>query len=157
MKLLLADYPLSGIVGHYWIDSTRRMRIEQYHGKVGLVDLKHNLTAMASDPCWAPDFNGLVDFTTAELDLSSNDILRLALMYRQDRLRSSGWLVFVATNSTVFGIVRMLGYWSRNTDRMRIFKSRSEAEIWLERNRYHVPPTMDAGENVVDLGIRNVI
>jgi hypothetical protein len=34
----------------------------------------------------------------------------------------------------------MLGYWSRNTDRMRIFASRAEAERWLERNIDQVPP-----------------
>ena len=34
----------------------------------------------------------------------------------------------------------MLGYWSRNTRRLRIFQSRAEAEAWLEINVNQVPP-----------------
>ncbi len=140
MKLLTTDYPPEGTVGHYRIDSDRRMRIEEYQGKVGLMDLKALIAAMVSDPCWSPDFNGLVDFTDVELDLSANDVLRLALFLKSEENRSNGWLAFVADNSTVYGIVRMLGYWSRNTGRMRIFNNRAEAEIWLEHNIDQVPP-----------------
>ena len=140
MKLLTADYSSEGTVAHYRIDAERRMRIEEYRGKVGLVDLKSILSAMVSDPCWSPDFHGLVDFSEAELELTANEVLRLALMLRHERNRTSGWMVFVATNSTVFGVVRMLAYWSRNMDRMRIFKNRDEAEMWLEHHVDLVPP-----------------
>lgn len=140
MKLLTTDYPPEGTVGHYRIDSDRRMRIEEYQGRVGLMDLKALIAAMVSDPCWSPDFNGLVDFTDVELDLSANDVLRLALFLKSEENRSNGWLAFVADNSTVYGIVRMLGYWSRNTGRMRIFNNRAEAETWLEHNIDQVPP-----------------
>lgn len=140
MKLLTTDYPFQGTVGHYRIDTERRMRIEEYQGKVGLADLKAIVASMVSDPCWSPDFNGLIDFSAAELDLSANDVLRLALVLRNEENRSRGWLVFVANNSTVYGIVRMLGYWSRNTERLRIFENRAEAEVWLEHNIHQVPP-----------------
>ncbi len=140
MKFLTTDYPSEGTVGHYRIDSERRMRIEEYQGKVGLSDLKSIISAMASDPCWSPDFNGLIDFHEAELDLSANDILRLALVLKNADHRTRGWLAYVVPNSTVFGIVRMLGYWSRNTDRIRIFNARDEAESWLVRNRDQIPP-----------------
>lgn len=140
MKFLTTDYTSSCAVGNYRIDSDRRMRIEEYQGHVGLSDMKAIISAMASDPCWSPDFHGLVDFSDATLDLSSNDVLRLALVLRHEANRSNGWLAFVAPNSTTYGIVRMLGYWSRNSDRLRIFPSRNEAERWLERNIDHVPP-----------------
>lgn len=140
MKFLTTDYTSSGEVGHYRIDSDRRMRIEEYQGSVGLCDLKSIISAMTSDPCWSPDFHGLVDFSEANLELSSNDVLRLALVLRHEANRSNGWLAFVATNSTTYGIVRMLGYWSRTSDRLRIFPSRDEAERWLERNVDQVPP-----------------
>ncbi len=116
------------------------MRIEEYRGKTGLADLRSNIHSMASDPCWSPAFNGLIDLSGAELELSSNDVLRLALMMRQEDNRSTGWLAFVATDSATYGIVRMLGYWSRATDRLRIFQSRAEAEAWLERHGDHMPP-----------------
>jgi hypothetical protein len=140
MKFLTTDYTSSAAVGSYRIDSDRRMRIEEYQGKVGLSDLKSIIGSMASDPCWSPDYHGLVDFSHADLELSSNDVLRLALVLRQESYRSHGWLAYVATNCTTYGIVRMLGYWSRNTDRLRIFQSRAEAERWLERNIDQVPP-----------------
>ncbi len=140
MKFLTTDYSSPATVGRYRIDTERRLRIEEYRGKTGLSDLKANISSMASDPCWAPEFHGLVDLTEAELELSANDVLRLALVLKHEQYRSSGWLAFVAPNSTAYGMVRMLGYWSRNTERMRIFQKRSEAERWLERNIDQVPP-----------------
>jgi len=116
------------------------MRIEEYQGKVGLADLKSIVHSMASDPCWSAEFHGLIDFSGAELDLSANDILRLSLVLKHEANRTSGWLAYVAQNSTVFGIVRMLGYWSRSNDRIRIFGSREEAEAWLELNVDQIPP-----------------
>ncbi|MEO5715317.1 MAG: hypothetical protein ABIT37_17700 [Luteolibacter sp.] len=157
MKFLTTDYPSEGTVGHYRIDSDRRMRIEEYQGKVGLADLKSIIYSMASDPCWSPDFHGLIDFSDAELDLSANDILRLALVFKHEDLRTRGWLAYVANNSTVFGIVRMLGYWSRNNDRIRIFGTRDEAEAWLELNVDQVPPSCREFDLSEAAALRNVI
>ena len=140
MKFLTTDYPSPATVGQYRIDSERKLRIEEYRGKVGLSDLRSMISAMSTDPCWAPDHQGLGDFTGAELELSANDVLRLALMLRQEEHRSSGWMVFVVASPVAYGVVRMLGYWSRNTDRFRIFPSRDEAENWLRRNAEHTPP-----------------
>jgi hypothetical protein len=139
MKFLTADYSSPVNVGRYRIDPERGMRVEEYRGKVGLSDLRSVVSAMVSDPCWSPEHHGLVDLSEAELELSANDVLRLALMLRQEENRSHGWLVFAVPNSVAYGVVRMLGYWSRNTDRFRIFQSRSEAEAWLEKNRDQPP------------------
>lgn len=139
MKFSLTDYAYPASVGSYRIDTRRGIRIEEYQGKVGLADLKDIVRAVVSDPDWSPDLHGLVDFTKAELELSANDVLRLALMLRQQQNRSRGWVVFAVSNSVAFGVVRMLGYWARSTDRFRIFSSREEAEQWLERNREHAP------------------
>jgi hypothetical protein len=141
MKFLTTDYshPVSES-HHYRIDTARGMRIEEYQGKVGLGDMKSIVSAMASDPCWSPDHHGLVDFSEAELEMSANDVLRLALMLRQEDNRSHGWMVFVVRSSVAYGVVRMLGYWSRNTERFRIFQSREEAEAWLEGHLDQAPP-----------------
>lgn len=140
MKFLTTDYSASGTVGNYRIDTDRRMRIEEYQGKTGLSDLKSIISSMTSDPCWSADYHGLIDFSEAELELTANDVLRLALVLRHEANRSRGWLAYVANRSTTYGIVRMLGYWSRNTERLRIFQSREEAEAWLEVNMHQVPP-----------------
>lgn len=140
MNFLTAEYPPTVSAGRYRIDIERRLRIEEYFGKVELADLRSIVSAMACDPSWSPEFHGLVDFTGAELELSSNDILRLALTLRQEQNRSHGWLVFVVGNSVAYGVVRMLGYWSRNTDRFRIFQTRQEADAWLDRHINQAPP-----------------
>ena len=140
MRFLTTDYSSSETVGQYRIDTDRRLRIEEYQGKTGLNDLKSVQASMASDPCWSADYHGLIDFSGAKLDLTANDILRLALVLRHESNRSRGWLAYVATDSLTYGIVRMLGYWSRNTDRLRIFQSRDEAEAWLVLNINQVPP-----------------
>ena len=140
MKFLTTDISSTESAGHYRIDSERGLRIEEYQGKVNLGDLRSMVSAMVSDPCWSPDYHGLVDFSDAELELSANDVLRLALMLRQEENRTRGWQVFAVGSSVAYGVVRMLGYWSRNTDRFRIFQSRQEAERWLERHLNHAPP-----------------
>lgn len=133
------DHPPTASAGRFRFDIERRLRIEEYFGKVELADLKSIITAMVSDPDWSPEFNGLVDFAGAELDLSANDVLRLALMLRKEQNRSHGWLVFVVGNSVAYGVVRMLGYWSRNTDRFRIFQNRKDADAWLEHRTFDAP------------------
>lgn len=140
MKFSLNDYAYPSSVGSYRIDLRRGMRIEEYQGKVGLADLKEIARGVVSDPDWSPDLHGLVDFTRAELEMSANDVLRLALMMRQRQNRSRGWVAFAVSNSAAFGVVRMLGYWARSTERFRIFGSRKEAERWLERHLDHGPP-----------------
>lgn len=113
--------------------------LEEYHGVVGLDAIKALTRAVTGDPAWSPELNGLVDFSGASLELSGDEVLRLALMWREDAYRSCGWLAFVVPNSAVFGVVRMLGYWSRATDRSRIFASRDEAERWLLAQGRRVP------------------
>jgi hypothetical protein len=140
MKFLTTDNSSTVSVSRYRIDTERKMRIEEYQGKVVLGDLRSIVSAMSSDPCWSPDHHGLVDFSEAELELSANDVLRLALTLRQEENRTRGWMVFAVRSSVAYGVVRMLGYWSRNTDRFRIFQSRQEAEAWLERHIDHAPP-----------------
>jgi hypothetical protein len=157
MKFLTTDYSSLGTVGRYRIDSDRRMRIEEYQGRVGLADMKSIISAMASDPCWSPDYHSLVDFSDATLDLSANDVLRLALVLRHEENRSHGWLAFVAPNSTIYGVVRMLGYWSRNTERLQIFPSRREAEAWLIRNVDQVPPGFIDEERFEAAALRNAV
>lgn len=157
MKLLTTDYSSPATGGSYRIDSGRRMRIEEYQGNIVLADLKAVISSMASDPSWSPDFHGLVDFSEAQLELSANDVLRLALVLRHEGNRSRGWMAFVATNTTTYGIVRMLGYWSRNTERLRIFQSRDEAERWLELNVDQIPPAFLTQPGAETAALRNAV
>lgn len=140
MKFAPFDDPFPASAGCYRIDLRRRLRIEEYCGKVGLADIRAVLSALAADPDWSPDHHGLVDFSEADLEMSANDVLRLGLLMRNERNRTRGWLVFVVPNSVAFGVVRMLGYWSRAMDRMKIFQTRADAEAWLQRHCDKAPP-----------------
>ena len=140
MKFSPFDEPYPASTGCYRIDPQRRLRIEEYQGKVELADIRAIQSAMAADPDWSADFHGLVDFSHAELEMSANDVLRLGLLMRQPRLRTRGWLVFVVNNSVAFGVVRMLGYWSRATDRLKIFQTREQADAWLASRHDQAPP-----------------
>ena len=91
MKFLTTDISSHASAGCYRIDVERGLCIEEYRGKVGLEELRSMVTAMASDPCWSPEHHGLVDLSDAQLEMSSNDVLRLALTLRQQGNRSRGW------------------------------------------------------------------
>jgi hypothetical protein len=131
MSSVTAFQPLDDSRAGYWIDPERGIRVEEYRGQVGLDEIRWVAKAAASDPAWGPDMNGLVDFSGAKLEMSSNDVLRLALMLRREPYRTRGWTAFTVASSVAYGIVRMLGTWSRMTDRIRIFSDREEAERWL--------------------------
>lgn len=148
MKFLTTDSSSLGMLAEYQIDPVRRMRIEEYRGRVGLKEMKAVLSKMVSDPRWSPEYHGLVDFSEVILDLSANDVLRLALVLRHEENRSNGWLVFVAPDATTYGVVRMLGYWSRNTERLRIFPNRDEAESWLARHTHLMPSGFNHDDDI---------
>lgn len=156
MKLLSIDCPPSGALCTYRIDPAQRLRVEEYQGRIGLEELRSVAEAVVEDPSWSREHHGLIDFSAAHLDLTANDVLRLALLLRQDDFRTNGWLVFAVGDSSSFGTIRMLGHWARNTDRSRIFRSREEAETWLQLNADHVPPGFGSGFSDADLpAVRN--
>ena len=145
MNLSNFYFPPPAPTCRYRIDPARRLRIEEYQGYVGLEDLRGTAEAISSDPSWSSDLHGLIDFSEARLDLTSNDILRFALLMRRDNYRTNGWMAFTVGDSAAFGMVRMLGHWARATDRTRIFHDRHEAEDWLEGRAGHVPPGFGGG------------
>ena len=145
MKPLSTDNPSPSTLCTYRIEPVQRLRIEEYQGRIGLEDLRSVAEAVVADPFWSREHHGLIDFSAAHLDLSANDVLRLALLLRQEEYRTNGWLVFAVGDSSSFGTIRMLGHWARNTDRSRIFRTRQEAEAWLVLNADHIPPGFGSG------------
>ena len=124
--------------------------MEVYHGRTGLRTLRITLLAMSEDAAWSGGFHGLMDLRDARLELSANEVIRLGLLMRQPTHRTSGWLVYVVADETTYGLVRMLGHWSRTTGRQRIFRSRREAEKWLAGQRLRAPAGF-MGEDFQDL------
>jgi len=140
MKFLLTDNPATFALCQYRIEAARKLRVEVYRGSVGLEEVKSITSAASSDPCWSTDQNVLFDFSHADLSMSANDVLRWALSLRHAEYLTKGWLVFVVPNSLSYGLVRMLGQWSRNTERFRIFFQRDKAENWLNLYGGQTPP-----------------
>lgn len=152
MRFLKTFDSCHDVAGAYWIDNDRRLRIEKYHGKTRLADLKAVQARMAADPHWCGNYHGLIDFSEADLDITTNEILRLALLTRHGASRSSGWLAYVVTDSTTHGVVRMLSHWMRSNARMRMFRTRADAEVWLAWNMYQAPPVFFKEEELRHVG-----
>lgn len=121
-------------MGRYRIEPGRKLHIEEYAGRIGLEDLRATSAMAAADPARSAKFHRLTDFGEADLDLSSNEVLRYGLLMRQEPYRSEGWYLFVVSNLSTFSMVRMLSHWARTSERCRIFSSREEALNWLERH-----------------------
>jgi hypothetical protein len=118
----------------YRIETERKLHIEEYSGCVRLDDLKEIAAAVAADPARSDAHNRLFDLSEAELNLTSDDVLRLGLLMRSESHRSGGWHAFAVKDAAAFSLVRMLSQWARVSDRSRFFRSRDEAERWLEIN-----------------------
>ncbi|MBX3741752.1 MAG: hypothetical protein KF712_12220 [Akkermansiaceae bacterium] len=134
MKSLLTSCVSPHASCHYRIESERNMHIEEYTGKVGLDDLRSLASVMEEDPECQESNNRLVDLSGADLELSSDEVLRYALIMRSGKSRPVGWHAFAVKDAAAFSLVRMLSHWARVSDRCRIFSSRDEAERWLEVN-----------------------
>ncbi|MES2476290.1 MAG: hypothetical protein V4640_10950 [Verrucomicrobiota bacterium] len=139
MVLHSFDYQEFLINGGHWIDANRRLWIAEHRGKTGLRDLRETLLGMVHDVAWSSGYHGLTDLRDATLELSVNEVIRLGLLMRQPQLRTQGWLIYVVADETAHGVMRMLGHWSRTAERQRIFRSRQEAEKWLDGQRHRVP------------------
>ena len=134
MKSLLTDYPVAGPTCRYLTDEKRKLHIEKYAGRIVLDDLKDVAAMVASDPACSGTVHRLVDLSDARLDLTSDEVLRYALLMRKESHRAEGWNVFAVSDATSFSLVRMFSQWARTSERSRFFASREEAEAWINRN-----------------------
>ena len=134
MKSLLTDYPVASPSCRYLTDEKRKLHIEEYAGRIVLDDLKDVAAMVASDPACGGTLHRLIDLSDARLDLTSDEVLRYALLMRKESHRAEGWNVFAVSDATSFSIVRMFSQWARTSERSRFFSSREEAEAWLDRN-----------------------
>ncbi|MBK1881554.1 hypothetical protein JIN85_03950 [Luteolibacter pohnpeiensis] len=139
MKPFIPKYPDGDISTRYWIESGKNLRIEEYHGPIALSDWRTMTSAITSDPAFSPDHHGLMDFTRASLQMSTNDVIRMGLLMRRQDYLSNGWQLFVVNSSADFGNIRMLSRWARNENRLKIFNRRCDADAWFHRNGSSYP------------------
>jgi hypothetical protein len=139
MKSLLTDYPVTAPMCRYLTDESRKLHIEEYAGRIGLEDLKDVAAMVSSDTMCSGTIHRLIDLSDARLDLTSDEVLRYALLMRRENLRTEGWCVFAVGDAATFSIARMFSHWARTSERSRFFSSREEAERWLNRNIGRTP------------------
>lgn len=123
------------MVGRYIIHTEQRYIEEILEGEVTLPGMAALVQAALADPAMAPDLDGLVDLTAAQIKLSYEDVRELAHGLRNDHRASRGYWAFVVSSSLSHGIVRMFEALSDDAITVQIFRDRAPALEWLLSRR----------------------
>ena len=100
-------------------------------GRVTLPELGDLVQGLWSHPEWKPDYDGIMDFATARLDLSEREMLDLAKsIYADSRCSLGRWAIVVSTASD-FGKARKVDHAADPRATVRVFFDRPSAEEWL--------------------------
>jgi hypothetical protein len=102
-----------------------------FEGSVTLSEFGAYAQKVWSDPGWKPEFNGLMDFSGATIDLSDDEIKKLMKAILSDPRCSFARWAFVVTTAADFGRLRKMDALVDRESTLRIFFSRSDAEKWL--------------------------
>ena len=116
----------------YVIDKQRRVVVSTGTGIVTFAEIRAHQDALTSNPAFVPEFNQLLDFTTAaDLDISTPEA-RVVASRKLFSPRSRR--AFVASQPTIFGMGRMLQAYhelSKATSQPAVFGDLAAAEKWL--------------------------
>jgi hypothetical protein len=96
-------------------------------GRVTLAELGTFIETVWSDPGWRPEYNGLMDFSGARIDLSDQEMLNLTRAMRADPRCSLEKWSFVVSRAADFGKLRKLDE-EEDKATIRIFFDRGAAE-----------------------------
>jgi len=111
----------------------------RFEGSVTLLDFADFVQKVWSDPRWRAEFNGLMDFSDATIEITDEELKKLMTsMLRDARCSLARW-AFVVRTAETFGWLRKVDTLSVQSSAFRIFFSRKEAESWL------LKPWQDAG------------
>jgi len=100
-------------------------------GLVTLPELGNLVQSVWADPGWKPEYNGIMDFAAAILDLSEREILDLTKSMQTDPRCSLGrWAIVVSTASD-FGKARKVDHAADPRATVRVFFDLRSAQEWL--------------------------
>ena len=102
-----------------------------FQGWVTLPELGAHIQSIWSDPGWNPEFNGLLDFSDATLDLSESQIQQLTKSMAEDPRCSFGRWALVVSKAVTFAKLRKMDDVMDLKSTLRIFFDRRTAEEWL--------------------------
>lgn len=100
-------------------------------GRVTLPDIGAHIHSIWSDPAWKKDYNGIIDFSAATIDLSENEIQGLTRAMATDPRCSFGRWAFVVSTAADFAKLRKVDPAADLRSTLRIFFDRPAAEAWL--------------------------
>jgi hypothetical protein len=96
-------------------------------GRVTLAEMGAFIESVWSDPGWRPDYNGLMDFSGARIELSDQEVLDLTRAMRADPRCSLERWSFVVSRAADFAKLRKLDQEEEKAT-IRIFFDRGAAE-----------------------------
>jgi hypothetical protein len=104
-------------------------------GGVTLLDFAAFVQKLWSDPQWSAEYDGLMDFSEATIEMTVEDLQKLVtFMLRDARCSLARW-AFVVRTAETFGWLRKLDALSQQQSTIRIFFSRADADAWLHQSR----------------------
>ncbi|MDX1483990.1 MAG: hypothetical protein R3229_05870 [Alphaproteobacteria bacterium] len=118
----------------YRIEGDLGLLIEKFDGRMDWRALWEGMLESTKDPGYRTGFDVVSDMTTADLDLGSEDAKRLAEKTIGEPTMKYHRVAVVAPGLLQFGIARMFGMLSDDTDvfsAYRVFTDFSDARAWL--------------------------
>jgi len=104
-------------------------------GSVTLSGFGTHVQSVWSDPSWRPEFNGIIDFSAATIDLSDQEIADLTHSMATDPRCSFGRWALVVSTAADFAKLRKFDHDADLRSTVRIFFDRRTAEEWLLSRR----------------------
>jgi hypothetical protein len=115
----------------YIIHADLRYVITTVEGSVTLLELGAHIQAIWSDPAWKMDYNGILDFSAATIDLSESEIRDLTKSMMADPRCSFGKWAFVVSTAAAFAKLREIEHVAGLRSTLRMFFDLRSAEEWL--------------------------
>ena len=104
-------------------------------GSVTLAELGAHVQTIWADPGWKSDYNGILDFSAATIDLSESELQGLTKAMQTDPRCSFGKWAFVVSTAEAFAKLRKIDQVADVRSSVRVFFDRREAEEWLLTRR----------------------
>jgi hypothetical protein len=102
-----------------------------FEGRVTLPELGAHIQSIWADPAWKPEYNGILDFSGASIDLSESQIQELSKAMVLDPRCSLGRWALVVSTAVTFAKLRKIDDVVDLKSTLRIFFDRRTAMDWL--------------------------
>ncbi len=118
----------------YRIEPSFGLLIDKFEGKMGWNEVWEGMLRSTKDPEFQPGMSVVSDLTTADLDLKHVEARKLAIATSTVPTMKYGRVAVVAPGTLQFGLARMFGMLSENSDifaEYNVFSDFSKARTWL--------------------------